>query len=151
MHAGAEGEDQTHVPSGPEVAFGEQRGDTRRFAHTVIDAGANLVLGSGPHVLRGLERYRGALIAYSMGNFADQGALGQGPVSSLTGLLRVRLDRRGRVLAGRWKALRLVGEGTPVDDPQRASLRLVRDVSRTDFGARAWPVDGQGRLEPAGG
>lgn len=146
MHAGAEGEDQTHVPHGPEVAFGEDRGDTRRFAHAAIDAGASLVLGSGPHVVRGLERYRGALIAYSLGNFADYGALGQGAVSSLTGLLRVRLSRDGRILAGRWKSLRLQGEGTPVNDPDRASLLLVRRLSHQDFGPRVWGLDGHGRL-----
>ena len=53
FHAGAEGADKTHVPRGPESAFGEYRGDSRRFARVAIDAGADLVLGSGPHVLRG--------------------------------------------------------------------------------------------------
>lgn len=146
MHAGAEGEDQTHVPHGSELAFGENRGDTRRFAHAAVDSGATLVLGSGPHVLRGMERYHGALIAYSLGNFADQGALGQGPVSSLTGLLRVRLAQDGRILAGRWKPLRLEGEGTPVPDAQRSSLLLVRRMSHADFGGDTWGLDGHGRL-----
>lgn len=146
FHAGAEGEGETHVPHGPESAFGENRGDTRRFARAVVDAGADLVLGSGPHVIRGMERYHGALIAYSLGNFADHGALGQGPVSSLTGLLRVRLAADGRLLAARWKALRLAGAGTPVDDPERASLLLVRRLSRQDFGSGTWGLDGHGRF-----
>ena len=70
MHAGAEGADQTHTPTGDEVAYGEDRGRTRDFAHAVVDAGADLVLGSGPHVVRGIERYHDRLIAYSLGNFA---------------------------------------------------------------------------------
>ncbi len=41
-----------------------------RLAHAAIDAGADLVLGHHPHVLQGLELYRGKLIAYSLGNFA---------------------------------------------------------------------------------
>ena len=68
FHAGAEGADKTRVPGGREHAFGEDRGDSRHFARAAIDAGADLVVGSGPHVVRGLELYRGRLIAYSLGN-----------------------------------------------------------------------------------
>ena len=54
--------------------FGEELSSTptarqRLFAHTAVDAGADLVIGHRPHVLQGLERYHGALIAYSLGNF----------------------------------------------------------------------------------
>ena len=70
MHAGAEGADRTHVPAGREEAYGEDRGDSPLFARTAIDAGADLVLGSGPHVLRGMQLYKGRLIAYSLGNLA---------------------------------------------------------------------------------
>jgi len=83
MHAGAEGSDRQHVPHGPETFLGEPRGDSRAFAHAVVDAGADLVVGSGPHVLRGIEWYRGRLIAYSLGNFAGYG------VFSLSGPLAV--------------------------------------------------------------
>jgi poly-gamma-glutamate synthesis protein (capsule biosynthesis protein) len=40
-----------------------------RFAHQVVDAGADLIVGHHPHVLQGIELYRGATIAYSLGNF----------------------------------------------------------------------------------
>ena len=69
IHAGAEGAGELHTPHGEETYLGEDRGDARAFAHAAIDAGASLVLGSGPHVIRGVERYRGRLIAYSLGNF----------------------------------------------------------------------------------
>ncbi len=39
------------------------------FAHTVIDAGADIMVGHGPHLLRGLEFYKGKPIFYSLGNF----------------------------------------------------------------------------------
>ena len=80
FHGGAEGSDKTHVPSGTETFLGENRGDLRRFTHAVIDAGADLVVGSGPHVLRGMEFYRGRLIAYSMGNFGGYKVFGLGGV-----------------------------------------------------------------------
>jgi poly-gamma-glutamate capsule biosynthesis protein CapA/YwtB (metallophosphatase superfamily) len=42
------------------------------FAHAVIDAGADIVVGHGPHLLRGLEFYQGKPIFYSLGNFIFQ-------------------------------------------------------------------------------
>ena len=41
----------------------------RNIAHNIIDAGADLVVGAHPHVLQGLEYYKGVPIAYSLGNF----------------------------------------------------------------------------------
>jgi len=38
-------------------------------AHALIDAGADAVIGHHPHVLQGIERYKGGVIAYSLGNF----------------------------------------------------------------------------------
>ena len=40
-----------------------------RFAHHLVDSGANVILGHHPHVLQGVETYRDAVIAYSLGNF----------------------------------------------------------------------------------
>ena len=75
---GAEGADKDPRAVRREIAFGENRGDSRAFAHAAIDAGADLVLGSGPHVLRGVELYRGRLIAYSLGNLAGWHNFGTG-------------------------------------------------------------------------
>ncbi len=44
----------------------------REFAHAVIDAGADVLVGHGPHVLRGIELYRGKPILYSLGDFIFQ-------------------------------------------------------------------------------
>jgi poly-gamma-glutamate synthesis protein (capsule biosynthesis protein) len=43
--------------------------DARAFAHRVIDAGADVILGHHPHVPRGVEVYKGKVIFYSLGNF----------------------------------------------------------------------------------
>jgi Bacterial capsule synthesis protein PGA_cap len=146
MHAGAEGADQTHTPSGAEHAFGENRGRTRAFAHAVVDAGADLVVGSGPHVIRGIELYRDRLVAYSLGNFLAYNTLEQGGALSLSGILRVRLDASGRTRAARWVPIRLVEPGVPRIDPTGASTRLVGRLSREDFGARGPRVDRRGRI-----
>jgi Bacterial capsule synthesis protein PGA_cap len=143
MHAGAEGSDQIHTPQGAEYAYGEFRGRARSFAHAVVDAGADLVLGSGPHVLRGIERYKGRLIAYSLGNLAGWGNFGLAGNLGLSGLLTVRLDRSGNFLGGHWYSLRLAKPGVPKNDPGQASLHLVQQLSREDF-SDTFPLSEQG-------
>jgi hypothetical protein len=146
FHGGAEGSDMTATPPGTEYAFGENRGSLRAFARTVIDAGADLVLGSGPHVLRGLERYRGRLVAYSLGNFVGVGNFATGGVLGLSGILQVRLARDGAFRGGRLHSVRLVDGGTPVPDPGNAAAGLVSTLSRRDFGPTAVRVRADGVL-----
>lgn len=99
-HLGAEGSGQIHTPVGRERAMGEDRGDTRAFAHVAVDAGADLVLASGPHVLRGIELRNGKLIAYSLGNFAGWHNFSTAGALSLSGLLTVRLSPDGYLRGG---------------------------------------------------
>jgi hypothetical protein len=147
MHAGAEGSGQTHTPKGTEHAFGEFRGSPRAFSHAMIDAGASAVLGSGPHVIRGIERYKGRLIAYSLGDFAGWGNFGTSGTLGLSGLLTVRVDRQGEVLGGNWLSLKLARPGVPAVDPHRTSGTLVRKLSRQDF-KDPWPMAADGTLAP---
>jgi hypothetical protein len=135
FHGGAEGSDELHVPHGREHAFGEDRGDLRRFARVAIDAGADLVLGSGPHVLRGMELYRRRLIAYSLGNLSGWRNFGTGGPLSYSALLTVELAPRGRLAGGRVSSLLLDRVGVPRRDPARRAERLMRRLSRSDFGA----------------
>ncbi len=132
IHAGAEGAGALHTPRGTEYFDGENRGDARAFAHAVIDAGASIVLGSGPHVIRGIERYRGWMIAYSLGNFVGYQTLAGGGLLDESGILRVTLAPGGRVLAARWISMKLVN-GLPRPDPSHASAGLVAALSRDDF------------------
>jgi hypothetical protein len=144
FHGGAEGSKAVHVPNGPESFYGEDRGDLRRFTHAVIDAGADLVLGHGPHVLRGLEVYNDRLIAYSLGNFATfgrfnlKGALGVGVI------LEVELDATGKFLGGQVIPTMQVGDGVPMMDPERRAVTQMSSLSAEDFGARAAQVSADG-------
>jgi hypothetical protein len=146
MHAGAEGVGALHVPYGTETAFGENRGQTRRFTHAVVDAGADAVLGSGPHVLRGFECYRRRLIAYSLGNFAGFHTLSTAGILSLSGVLRLSLRPGGALLEGRLSPVRLTPSGLPRRDRGGASIRLVRRLSHQDFGRRACRLGRQGAV-----
>jgi hypothetical protein len=142
IHAGAEGADQTHTPYGEQYFLGEDRGNARAFAHAAIQAGASLVVGSGPHVIRGVEDYRGRMIAYSLGNFVGYHTLAGGGVLSLSAVLRVTLNARGQVLAARWLSVAL-DNGLPRPDPSGASARLVAALSRSDF-RRYWRIRSDG-------
>lgn len=135
IHAGAEGRDQTHVPEGAEEAFGEDRGDSRRFARVAIDAGADLILGSGPHVLRGMEVYKDRLAAYSLGNLAGWDNFGTGGTLGISALLRVKLAPDGRFVRGRVRSLLLDGTGIPAPDASDQGAELMRELSDADFGA----------------
>lgn len=68
-------------------------------AHTAIDAGADAVLGSGPHVLQGMEYYDGGFIAWSLGNFIfdfdEQDRAVPGMPSQLSGVLTLAVDGDG--------------------------------------------------------
>jgi poly-gamma-glutamate capsule biosynthesis protein CapA/YwtB (metallophosphatase superfamily) len=148
MHAGAEGADYMHVRRGTETFLGENRGNPIRFTHAVIDAGADLVVGSGPHVLRGMEWYRGRLIAYSLGNFVGYHSLATGGVSGVTGILQVTLARNAAWVAGELVPLTIEGTGIPRSDPAEAAHGLVRKLSKADFGKRAMAVSRTGVLRP---
>ncbi len=146
MHAGAEGSDRQHVTRGTELFLGENRGDSMRFAHAVVDAGADLVVGSGPHVLRGMEWYKDRLIAYSLGNFAGYKVFSLGGPLSTSGILRVTLRGDGKFEAGRLVPTHLVGAGLPAIDPAEVAHGAVRTLSREDFGARAVKISRDGIL-----
>jgi hypothetical protein len=146
MHAGAEGSDKIHTPDADEQAYGELRGNPRAFARTAVDAGADLVLGSGPHVLRGIEVYRRRLIAYSLGNLGGYRNFGVGGASALSALLRVRVRADGAFASGSLTSLRLSPAGIASRDRGGAAGRLVTEVSAQDFGARAVAVGRDGAL-----
>ncbi len=146
MHAGAEGTDHQHVARGTELFLGENRGNVMRFSRAVVDAGADLVVGSGPHVLRGMEWYKGRLIAYSLGNFAGYKVFSLGGPLSVSGILRVTLRGDGTFETGTLVPTRLVGEGVPALDPAESAHELVRTLSHQDFGAHAVKVAATGEL-----
>ncbi len=146
FHGGAEGSDRGRVPTGPESYLGENRGDLRRFSRAVIDSGADLVVGHGPHVLRGMEMYKGRLIAYSLGNFAGYKVFSLGGPLSTSMVLQVTLAPDGRLQTGRIRPTQLVGSGTPA--PGGSAITVVRDLSAQDFGTRAPRIDARGVIRP---
>ncbi len=137
MHAGGEAGDVSRVPFAPEEYRGENRGDVARFARSAIDAGADLVIGHGPHVPRGMEVYRDRLIAYSLGNFATYYGIRVTGDNGLAPLLVARLGPDGRFLGGKIHAFRQRRPAGPVADPAGEVIRKMETLSAMDFGSTA--------------
>jgi hypothetical protein len=146
FHGGAEGINAIHVPQRTEMFFSEKRGNLPLFARTVIDAGADLVLGHGPHVLRGMEIYNDRLIHYSLGNFATYGWFQLKGATAETMILEVKLDGAGKFLGGKIYPVKLVGRGIPVLDKSKSAIRTVRNLSITDFKKNAPKIADDGTI-----
>ncbi|MEH1165786.1 CapA family protein [Micromonospora sp. CPCC 205539] len=152
VHMGGEGVTQTRVKPGTEIFLGENRGDPIKFSHAMIDAGADLIVGHGPHVLRGMEFYKGRLIAYSLGNFAgggnslqNDGRLGWG------GVLKVSLQPDGTWAGGSFTSTYMNDAGKPTLDANDRGLGLIGDLTRSDFPKGGARFDGQGKISPPAG
>ncbi len=137
FHGGAEGTDSQHVPNRTEIFAGEQRGNLPLFSRTVIDAGADLVLGHGPHVLRGMEIYKDRLIAFSMGNFATYGMFSLKAETALTAIFEIKIAADGKFLSGKLHAGKQLGRGGPTLDKSGEAIRKMRELSTADFGTNA--------------
>jgi len=148
FHGGAEGVRAQRVPEAAESLGREPRGDLRRWARAVIDAGADAVVGHGPHVLRGVEFYRGHPIVYSMGNFVTyRGFNLDGPLG-ITGVLQLEFAPDRRLVRARLVPMTQAPRAGPAPDPSGAALELVRQLSAEDFGPTAADIGPQGDITP---
>lgn len=146
FHGGAEGKDAQHVTRGTEEYYNENRGNVYAFSHAVIDAGADAVLGHGPHVSRAMEVYKDRLIAYSLGNFATYGRFNLRGPAGVAPLLKFRLDETGKFLSGELIPIYQTKQSGPKVDPQSRAIRIIADLSRQDFPESPLQISNDGRL-----
>lgn len=149
FHGGAEGQDVTRVPFAEEEYYGEPRGDVVRFARMAVDAGADLVLGHGPHVVRAMERYKDRVIAYSLGNFATYFGISVAGIKGIAPILVTRLDGNGRFIDGRIISTIQRRPDGPSIDPQNRAFDLMRRLSYEDFGEPGLLFLDDGSILPA--
>ena len=146
FHGGAEGADRTHVTREPEEFYGERRGNVYEFAHAAVDAGADVVIGHGPHVPRAVEIYRDRFIAYSLGNFWTWARFNLRGPNGLAPLLDLEVDRQGRLIAARVVSARQTGLGSPRLDPGGRAARLIAELARADLPGAALEFAADGRI-----
>ncbi|MBA3659153.1 MAG: CapA family protein, partial [Gemmatimonadales bacterium] len=148
FHGGAEGVSAVHVAAAAESLGTEPRGDLRAWARTVINAGADVVVGHGPHVLRGIEFYNGRPIVYSLGNFLTyRGFSLTGPLG-ITGVLRLRFAPDRTLASAQLVPMVQEPQRGPRPDPARHAIALVRRLSGEDFGRSGARIDARGIVLP---
>lgn len=149
FHGGAEGKRALHIPKGDETFLNENRGNVIKFAHAVIDAGADMVIGHGPHVLRAMEVYKGKLIAYSLGNFLTYAVFNLKGPNCLSVILKARIDAStGDFLDGKLVPIRLANGGIPEPDATGESIRLIKDLTTADIRNRSIIIEDNGVIRP---
>jgi poly-gamma-glutamate capsule biosynthesis protein CapA/YwtB (metallophosphatase superfamily) len=125
FHAGAEGSPAIWHENADEQFMGENRGNTVAFSRAMIDAGADLVVGHGPHVLRAAECYQGKPIVYSLGNFVGVGGLSAKNFAAVSALLEITVTVDGTLQHINLVPLRFNEQKLPQIDPQEFGTRLV--------------------------
>jgi poly-gamma-glutamate capsule biosynthesis protein CapA/YwtB (metallophosphatase superfamily) len=125
FHAGAEGSPAIWHENADEQFMGENRGNTVAFSRAMIDAGADLVVGHGPHVLRAAECYQGKPIVYSLGNFVGVGGLSAKNFAAVSALLEITVTVDGTLQHINLVPLRFNEQKLPQIDPQDFGTHLV--------------------------
>jgi len=146
FHGGAEGAFATRVPQGREFFLNEDRGNLRLFARSMVEAGADVVIGHGPHVLRGMELWKGKLIAYSLGNFATYGRFRLTGPLGVGAVLEVVLDEDGNFVEGQVFSTQQVGQGIVLPDKQGKAFLAIRELSSWDFPKTGIGIGADGKL-----
>ncbi len=133
FHGGAEGADRQHVTRETETFLGGNRGNVYDFAHRAIDAGADVLIGHGPHVTRAVEVYKGRFIAYSLGNFSTYSRFNLSGPNGIAPLINIQVDNRGEFLGGKVVPVHQPGEGGAKPDPQRRAITKLQELMKADF------------------
>jgi len=133
VHSGGEGTEHKHITRKQEFFLGEDRGNPYEFARVAIDAGADIVLGHGPHVPRAVDIYKDRFIAYSLGNFATYRRFNLKGSNGLAPILKITVNRQGEFQSARVYSALQKGSGAPSPDPSRAAFKEICVLTRRDI------------------
>ena len=133
FHGGAEGREHEHVTRKTEEFYGEDRGNVYEFAHLMVDAGADVIFGHGPHVTRGIEVYKDRFIAYSLGNFSTYARFNLSGPNGMAPIIKVYTNKQGKFLSGEIFSVRQIGEGGAQLDPNKKVLKRIQQLNKEDF------------------
>ncbi len=146
FHGGAEGADHQNVPKRGETYLGENRGDVHAFAHAVIDAGADVVFGHGPHVTRAIELYKGRIIAYSLGNFCTYGRFSLSGPAGIAPILKVYTDKTGAFVKGEIIPTYQQKTHGPKIDPDKRVIAKIKELTAKDFPDTPLDISPDGKI-----
>lgn len=144
FHGGAEGKDYQNVPRKHEIFHGEDRGDVYKFSHMMVDAGADIIFGHGPHVTRGIEVYKDRFIAYSLGNFCTYKGINIAGINGWAPIIKVFTNPSGAFLKGEITATyQVYGVGVKID-PNKQVIKKIKELSKKDFPESPIGIDDNG-------
>lgn len=147
MHVGAEGKDALNVRNQTEFFYGENRGNSIKFARSMIDVGADLILGHGPHVPRAMEVYKGKLVAYSLGNFLGYKTFSTSGEKGNSMILEAKLNQNGDFLSGKITSIRLDKQGIPQVDKYNQTGKLVNSLIQNNFPDGKIMISSEGKIK----
>lgn len=133
MHLGAEGRSAQRTRDTMEVYFEERRGNPVAFAHAAADAGAKLIVGHGPHVVRALEWRNESLIAYSLGNLVTYGPFSLREPLNRGAILCAVLDAKHGVVDAHLRPTKQRAPGRVSSDRSSRAVALADSLTRLDF------------------
>ncbi len=148
FHGGAEGAKHQHITRKTEFFLGENRGNVYRFAHTVIDAGADVVIGQGPHVTRAVEVYKNRFIAYSLGNFCNYSRININGVSGLSPIMRIYTDTNGVFIKAQIIPTYQIKYKGVFYDPQGRVIKIIKNLTNEDFPENTVKITDDGWIFP---
>ncbi|RAV97940.1 CapA family protein [Pseudochryseolinea flava] len=145
-HGGAEGAQFQNVPRTTELYHGENRGDVYKFSRTLIDVGADVVFGHGPHVTRAIDVYKGRFIAYSLGNFCTYRGISVSGVNGLAPIIKVYTDHDGKLFNAQIiPTYQTYGTGVRVD-AQKQVIKKIQELTKKDFPESKVQIDDNGLI-----
>lgn len=133
FHGGAEGAEYQHVTREDEMFYTENRGNVYNFTHRMIDAGADVIFGHGPHITRAVEVYKERFIAYSLGNFCTYGRFNLSGPNGIAPVIKLDVDTSGKFLSGRIIPVYQSYSGGVRIDPAKRVIQKIRDLTSADF------------------
>jgi poly-gamma-glutamate capsule biosynthesis protein CapA/YwtB (metallophosphatase superfamily) len=132
FHGGAEGTAHQRVKRKTEIFYGENRGNVHQFSHAVIDAGADIVFGHGPHVTRAVEVYNDRFIAYSLGNFCTYGRFSLRGETKIAPIIKVNVDRQGRFIEAKITPIVQIKNDRVKIDTSKRAISTIQRLTRLD-------------------
>ncbi len=153
FHGGAEGTTNQRVTRKTEYYYGENRGNVYKFAHAVIDAGADIVFGHGPHVTRAVEVYKKRFIIYSLGNFCTYGRFNLRGVTGVAPIVNVKVKNglnnkeKGEFISAQITPIRQIKfKGVKIDKSKKA-ISLARKLTKADGFLTNIDIDANGFIK----
>jgi hypothetical protein len=133
MHLGGEGVGAQRTRNVAERLGTSARGNPVAFANTVFAAGATLIIGHGPHVLRAGEWRGDRLVLYSLGNLLTYGPFSTREPMNRGAVACASIEGRGRITNAELRPTIQHAAGVLDPDPDRRALRIIDSLSRLDF------------------